>query len=338
MSGINPRIKVRAKSSQSIDYYVDGLKRGDRYILSECITLVESTHSKDDQLRLDLLKYATQQKSASRRIAITGSPGAGKSTLIEALGSSFITAGDDVAVLAIDPSSSQSGGSILGDKTRMQALSQATGAYIRPTAAGKTLGGTARHTKEAMTLCEAAGFDTIIIETVGVGQSETEVAGIVDMMLVVLLPGAGDEVQGIKRGIMEMADLLIINKADGDRLSLAHDTMLAYRSALSLLPRRHDTWRPKAIKVSALHKEGLDKITAAVTTYYTTLGGEAIDRLRLEQDAKWYRYQVERIIIDRFLKDPTYAQIVNDCMTDIVQADIDAFTALDQTINQILGA
>lgn len=328
---------MRAKSSKSIDYYIKGLQRGDRYILGECITLVESTKAKDQSIRLALLQYACTLKSASRRIAITGSPGAGKSTLIEAIGNRFITSGERVAVLAIDPSSSQSSGSILGDKTRMQELSQSSGAFIRPTAAGKTLGGTARHTKEAMTLCEAAGFDTIIVETVGVGQSETEVAGIVDMMLVVLLPGAGDEVQGIKRGIMEMADLLIINKADGDRLSLAKDTMLAYRSALSLLPRRHKSWRPKTIQASALYKQGLDKITAAISEYYTALGSQAIHQQRLDQDAKWYRYQVERMIIDRFLKDPSYAQVVKNYKTQVAAAKIDAFSALDQTILKILG-
>lgn len=335
MSKINPKIQIRKRAKKPLSYYCEGLLSGDRYILGECITIIESQQEKDRMLRQQLLSYAAKQPSATRRIAITGSPGAGKSTMVEALGVDLVHRGAKVAVLAIDPSSSQSSGSILGDKTRMENLTQLADVYVRPTPAGKTLGGTARTTRETMTLCEAAGFDTIVIETVGVGQSETEVAGLVDIMLLLLLPGAGDDVQGIKRGIMELADLLIVNKSDGDRLQMARDSVKSYRSAVSLLPTQHDGWQPRVLTASALEHRGIDTIMAGVDDFYTSLGSDYITHRRQRQDADWYQYQMERRIIDRILQVPKHATLVGQYYQAILSQDQDPFGAVEATLQEI---
>lgn len=248
-----------------------------RRALAKAITLLESTRADHRQQADALLTQLLPHTGRSFRLGISGVPGVGKSTFIEALGLYLIGQGHRVAVLAIDPSSTVSGGSILGDKTRMEKLARDPNAFIRPTPAGAALGGVARRTREAMLLTEAAGFDVVLIETVGVGQSETTVAGMVDMFLLLLAPGGGDDLQGIKRGIMELADLVIINKADGDLLPKARLAAADYRMALQLMRPRHAEWKPQVQLASALLNEGIAEI-------WTTIG---MYRAALEKTGTW---------------------------------------------------
>lgn len=250
--------------------YAAGILRGDRVVLGRAITLVESSRADHRDLADEVLERCLPYTGNSFRLGITGPPGVGKSSFIEAFGSSLVKDhGKKLAVLAIDPSSQVSGGSILGDKTRMERLSTDPNAFIRPSPSGKALGGVANCTHETMLLCEAAGFDTVFIETVGVGQSETAVAGMVDFFLLLLLPGAGDELQGIKRGIVEMADLLVVNKADGDRMDLAKAARQDYAHALHLFPLKENGWQPKALTCSALTGAGLDQIWQLMLDFQT---------------------------------------------------------------------
>ena len=221
--------------AEQIQALADNILSGDRRALAKAITLVESTRSEHHQQTSTLLEMLMPQSGRSIRLGISGAPGVGKSTFIEALGIYLIKLGHSVAVLAVDPSSAVTGGSILGDKTRMETLAFSEKAFVRPSPAGRTLGGVTRRTRESILLCEAAGFDIILVETVGVGQSETAVADMTDMFLLLLLPAGGDELQGIKRGIMELADLIVVNKSDGDQIALANQTMADYRSAVHFL-------------------------------------------------------------------------------------------------------
>src|SRR5690349_10396595 len=245
----------------------DAVRAGDRRSLARAITLVESTrpdHREEAAALLDELMPAT---GGATRAGISGAPGAGKSTFIEALGLHLVDEGHQVAVLAVDPSSTRGGGSILGDKTRMEELSRTRGAFIRPSPSGGTLGGVARRTREALLVCEAAGFDVVLVETVGVGQSEVAVAGLVDLFLLLLAPGAGDELQGVKRGIVELADLVVVNKADGALADLARHTAGDYGNALHLLRARTDGWTARVLSCSALLGEGIAEVWAAVEEY-----------------------------------------------------------------------
>lgn len=261
---------------------------GDRRALSKAITLVESvlpTHRED---ALELLELLVPHTGNSIRIGISGAPGVGKSTFIESFGNYVIDQGHRVAVLAVDPTSSVSGGSILGDKTRMEVLSRKENAYIRPSPAGKTLGGVTRRTRETLLLCEAAGFDVIFVETVGVGQSETLVAEMTDMFLLLLSPGSGDELQGIKRGIMELADLILVNKSDGDQLPAANRTVSDYQLALHFLHSRSLNWTARVQAISALTSQGIDVAWQAVIEYRNLLehAGEISSR-RTAQSCAW---------------------------------------------------
>ncbi|NMO13625.1 methylmalonyl Co-A mutase-associated GTPase MeaB [Pyxidicoccus fallax] len=269
----------------SADAYVEGVRAGDRTVLARAITLVESEHPRHAALAQEVLTRLLPHTGNSRRVGISGVPGVGKSTFIDALGMHLVGAGKRVAVLAIDPSSSVSGGSILGDKTRMARLSRADNAYIRPSPSSGTLGGVARKTRETLLLCEAAGFDVVLVETVGVGQSETVVQEMVDFYVVLMLAGAGDELQGIKRGILEVADLIAINKADGDNAPRAERARAEYRAALHLM-------RPGAEPVittcSALEGQGIDTLWDAVETQVArrAASGE-LARRRTEQQVGW---------------------------------------------------
>jgi LAO/AO transport system kinase len=277
---------VRARLS--LDEYERGVRAGDRGVLARAITLVESRQPKDAELAQDLLARLLPETGRAWRVGITGVPGVGKSTFVDALGTQLCDAGHRVAVLAIDPTSSLSGGSILGDKTRMGRLSVAPNAFIRPSPSGLTAGGIARRTRETMLLCEAAGFDVVLVETVGVGQGETAVADMVDFFLVLALPGSGDELQGIKKGILELADGIAVNKADGDNAARARHALGDLLSAFKYLPRKRASWPTRAVATSGQTGAGLPELWQLVEEHRRVLeaSGE-LAALRAEQQATW---------------------------------------------------
>ena len=281
------------------------IRRGERRALARAITLVESTRADHRRNAEALLESLLPETGRSVRIGISGVPGVGKSTFIEAFGQYVIDQGHKVAVLAIDPSSQRTGGSILGDKTRMEMLSRRPEAFIRPSPAGATLGGVARRTREAGLLCEAAGFDVVLIETVGVGQSETAVADMVDLFMLLLLPGGGDELQGIKKGIVEMADLVAINKADGDNRLRADLTRQEQASALHYLQPATPEWTTAAILCAGLSGMGVPEIWQQIEAFYQKLEPRGIiaDR-RQQQSLAWMTDLIEEELKDRFYSDP----------------------------------
>ena len=258
-------------SDRSIQALAAAVRDGDRKALARAITLIESSRADHRRDAVALLEALLPQTGKAVRLGITGVPGVGKSTFIEAFGLHLVAEKHRVAVLAIDPSSKRGGGSILGDKTRMELLSRNPSAFIRPTPARGTLGGVARRTREAMLLVEAAGFDVVIVETVGVGQSETAVADMVDMFLLLLAPGGGDELQGLKKGIVELADALVVNKADGDLKAAAGRTAADYGNALGLLHPSNAVWRPPVLQCSALKGDGIGQVWTTVARYRTTM-------------------------------------------------------------------
>ena len=291
---INPnaasRIKKR-KKQLSVDDYVDGILRGDITILSRAVTMVESARPEHQQVAQQIIERCLPYSGKSIRLGITGVPGAGKSTFIESLGMHIIKNEGKLAVLAIDPSSERSRGSILGDKTRMEKLSAEQDAYIRPSPSAGSLGGVARKTRETIILCEAAGFDTIFIETVGVGQSETAVHSMVDFFLLLMLAGAGDELQGIKRGIMEMADAITINKADGENIHRAKLAQTEYRSALHLFPPTKSGWTPEVKTCSSLYHQDVDKIWDMVLEYVKLTKENTFFEANRRSQAKYWMYE-----------------------------------------------
>lgn len=286
--------------STQIRTMADEIRAGNRRALARAITLVESTRQDHREQANALLEMITPYTGNSIRLGITGVPGVGKSSFIEVFGNHVIDQGHRVAVLAVDPSSSISGGSILGDKTRMENLTRRREAFIRPSPSGATLGGVARRTRETLLLCEAAGYDLIIVETVGVGQSETMVSEMTDMFVLLLLPGGGDELQGMKRGITELADLLLVNKADGDARKIAYNTVLDYRSATHFLPRKHKSWTPRVEACSTAEDVGILEAWETVKEFTTALkvSGEWEQR-RARQALDWmWRETAESLLVD----------------------------------------
>jgi LAO/AO transport system kinase len=276
------------KKQPTADELINGIVAGDKTALSRAITLVESNNPQHLERANEVIKGCLPHANKSVRIGITGVPGVGKSTFIEAFGKHLTGLGKKVAVLAVDPSSSLSHGSILGDKTRMEELVKDNNAYIRPSASGDTLGGVARKTREAIILCEACGFDTIIIETVGVGQSETAVHSMVDFFLLLKISGAGDELQGIKRGIMEMADLIVINKADGDNIKRAKLAKTEYNRALHLFPPKNSGWQPKVTTCSAITHDGIAETWQTIQEYFELTKTNAyFEDKRKQQNQHW---------------------------------------------------
>jgi LAO/AO transport system kinase len=273
--------------------FADAIRAGDRRALARAITLVESGRATDRSRAEELLATLLPQTGGALRIGISGAPGVGKSSLIEAFGLFLVAAGHRIAVLAIDPSSPLSGGSILGDKTRMTELARLPAAFIRPSPAGGTLGGVARRTREAGLLCEAAGFDTIVVETVGVGQSETAVADMVDLFLLVLPPAGGDELQGIKKGIVELADIVLINKADGDLLPAAQRAAAEYRAALQMLRQQDTSWSVPVLLVSALRREGFSALWNEITRFRAAQGTQRLAARRARQGIAWMWREVD---------------------------------------------
>ncbi len=275
---------------------------GDRRALARAITLIESTRAADQTRAEQVLMALLPRSGGSFRIGISGAPGAGKSTFIEAFGKFLTGQGHKVAVLAIDPSSRRSGGSILGDKTRMEQLSRDPNAFIRPSPAGTTLGGVAQRTRETMLLVEAAGFDVVIVETVGVGQSETAVADMTDLFVLLQSPGGGDDLQGIKRGVMELADILVVTKADGDLIPAANRAAADYRMALHLMRPKHEGMPAKVLTVSSLEGKGISESWEAMKVFRDGLAKDGrIQRLRADQSRRWFWSEVQTILNEELL-------------------------------------
>ncbi len=284
----------------TLEQYRDGVLAGDRTVVARAVTLVESTNAHHQELAQELLVALLPHAGRSQRVGITGVPGVGKSTFIEAFGSQLTGTGHRVAVLAVDPTSSRTGGSILGDKTRMPLLSVDPNAFVRPSPSRGTLGGVTRTTRETMVVVEAAGFDVVLVETVGVGQSETIVADMVDFFLVLMLPGAGDELQGIKKGILELADLLAVNKADGDNVGRATSSASDYATALHLITPTEALWHPPVVTCSGLTGNGLDAIWAHIVRHRTILeGADQWQARRQSQQLRWMWSMVEERLLQR---------------------------------------
>lgn len=297
--------RVPLRKKMSVEEYVEGVKKGDRMILAKAITLIESNAPKDFDKAQRVLQALLPRTGHSLRIGITGVPGAGKSTFIEAFGQLLCQQGYKVAVLAVDPTSSITGGSILGDKTRMQKLSREPNCFIRPSPSGGTLGGVARKSRETMMLCEAAGCDVILVETVGVGQSETTVRFMVDFFMLVVLTGAGDDLQGIKKGIMELADAIVVNKADGDNLERAKVTQGEYERMVEFIRPATEGWKTHAYRCSALQKTGLLELWAVMREFEkVTKKSGAFENRRQRQIIAWVKTMIDEHLHNLFYEDP----------------------------------
>lgn len=297
----NLKLKTFVMTPQPLNHYLDGIRSGDRRILAKAITLVESRLPAHRALALELVEALLPHTGKAVRLGISGVPGVGKSTFIENFGMRLIDKGNRLAVLAVDPSSRRSGGSILADKTRMEHLAATPAAFIRPSPSGGALGGVARMTRESMLLCEAAGFDVVIVETVGVGQSEAAVAGMVDFFLLLMITGAGDALQGIKKGILEMAHAVAINKADGDNVDAARRMRKELASALHLMVPSSNSWTPRVVTCSAVTREGLDEIWEMVQQHRSaTLETGELSARRKEQSLEWMWAMIEEGLMDRF--------------------------------------
>src|SRR5690554_1762120 len=319
------RFRRKQPSAQEL---IDSIISGNKTALSRAITLVESTNPEHSEKASQVINGCLPYANNSIRIGITGVPGVGKSTFIEAFGKHLTAIGKKVAVLAIDPSSTISHGSILGDKTRMEELVKDENAYIRPSASGDTLGGVARKTRETVILCEACGFDVIIIETVGVGQSETAVHSMVDFFLLLKLSGAGDELQGIKRGIMEMADAIVINKADGDNIKKAKAAKTEFNRALHLFPPKKSGWTPKVTTCSSYTREGIDEVYTIIEKYFElTLQNDYFQDKRKEQNQYWFIQTIESELKNRFYSNEQNKIKLEKYRKQVEQNEISPFTA-----------
>ncbi|RXR20299.1 methylmalonyl Co-A mutase-associated GTPase MeaB [Flavobacterium stagni] len=319
---------AKRRIQPSADELLAGILAHDKTALSRAITLIESTNPDHLTKANTVIQGCLPHANRSVRIGITGVPGVGKSTFIEAFGSYLTQLGKKVAVLAVDPSSSISHGSILGDKTRMEELVKDENAFIRPSASGDSLGGVARKTRESIILCEAAGFDTIIIETVGVGQSETAVHSMVDFFLLLKIAGAGDELQGIKRGIMEMADAVVINKADGDNVAKAKLAKTEFNRALHLFPAKSSGWTPKVTTCSAFEKTGIDAIWELISDYLTLVqSNQYFDQRRQEQNQYWLMETINEQLMQRFYHHPEIAPLLEQNKKAVQNHELSPFAA-----------
>jgi len=330
---INPTLARKLGSRKAKDYgkgeIVDGILGGDRIVLSRAITLVESSRSEDRQMAEEIVEACLPHSGSSIRVGVTGVPGVGKSSLIEVLGMHLTDdLGRSVAVLAIDPSSQVSKGSILGDKSRMEFLSANPRAYVRPSPSRGSLGGVARKTRETVLLCEAAGFDTVLIETVGVGQSESTVHSMVDFFLLLMLAGAGDELQGIKRGIMEMADLLAITKAEGANRRRAEVAKREYENALHLFPSKRSQWYPRVLLCSAAESDGIKQIWKAIEEHDCQTKANGYWRLnRTEQAKSWMEETIEYELHDTFMASPSVRRLLPAMESRVLAGTLSPFSA-----------
>ncbi|MDG1572384.1 methylmalonyl Co-A mutase-associated GTPase MeaB [Robiginitalea sp. M366] len=320
----------KMRKPRDLDHLIRTMKTGDRGALARAITLVESALATDAVDVRKLVEACLDSGKNSIRIGITGVPGAGKSTFIEALGLMLANQGIRVAVLAVDPSSRISRGSILGDKTRMQELSRHENAYIRPSPAGTSLGGVTRRTRETISLCEAAGYQVILIETVGVGQSETAVHGMSDFFLLLKIAGAGDELQGIKRGIVEMADAIAINKAEGENREAANRAATQFRQALHLYPPKAGGWSPKVMLCSALEGSGIEDLWTLIREYTEIMKASGwFGRKRTEQNLEWMRRTLEDRLVGRFYEDPAFQAAYAEKREAVARLEMSPFGAAE---------
>ncbi len=329
------RLRKVRKGSQSNSQLLEGILTGDISLLSRAITLVESSLPDHRDRAQELIASCLPYSGNAFRLGITGVPGAGKSTFIEAMGKFIIEQGGKLAVLAIDPSSERSKGSILGDKTRMEELASCKDAYIRPSPSGGTLGGVARKTRETMILCEAAGFDTLFVETVGVGQSETAVHGMVDFFLLIMIAGAGDELQGIKRGIMEMADGIVINKADGNNIQRVRRAQAEFTNALHLFPTSRSGWVPRVNTCSSLYNSGIAEIWEMIQEYRNALTSNGyLESRRKEQSSYWMYETIREGIYSQVFSDPVMQKELKDLETQISEGRITSYMAASIILNK----
>ena len=317
------------------DIDLELLKRGDRRALAKAITLIESKRDDHRQQAQQVLEAALPFTGNSIRIGITGIPGVGKSTFIEAFGLYLIQQGKKVAVLAVDPSSPVAGGSILGDKTRMEMLSREANAFIRPSPSEGSLGGVAHKTRETMLLCEAAGYDVIIVETVGVGQSEYEVASMVDFFLVLMLPNAGDELQGIKKGILELADALVINKADGESINLAKQSQQHYQNAFHLL-QDNGFWTPRVLSCSALEHKGIDAVWEMILEYQKIANEHGVfQQQRREQNSQWMKKLLHELIELRLNQNTQVRTLSERLEREVIDGNCTPYAAAKQIVEKL---
>ncbi len=317
----------------TLDEYERGVRAADRAVLARAITLVESRDAEDGALAQALLTRLLPVTGGARRVGVTGVPGVGKSTFVDELGMRLVAKGHRVAVLAIDPSSALSGGSILGDKTRMARLSVEPRAYIRPSPSGLSPGGVARRTRETLLLCEAAGFDVVLVETVGVGQGETAVADMVDFFLVLALPGSGDELQGIKKGVFELADAIAVNKADGDGELRARVALSDIRAAIRYLPRKRPGWATRAVAVSGQTGAGLDELWGAVEEHRAALTATGeLGAMRAEQQRAWMWALITERLERRFRADAAVAGRVGAVEAEVLAGRMTPTAAADELL------
>lgn len=338
---VNPALrsdkKKYTRGKPDVQNLFEGIRNSDPTALGRGITLIESTLPDDRPAAQQLIQQCLPYSGNSFRLGITGVPGVGKSTFIESFGLLLIEKGKRVAVLAIDPSSLRTKGSILGDKTRMEALGNHAHAFIRPSASAGTLGGVARKTRESMILCEAAGFDVIFVETVGVGQSETAVSNLVDFFLLLMLAGGGDELQGIKRGIMEMADLVVINKADGDNLKKAGIAMQEYKQALHLFPPLPNGWKPEVMKTSALQREGLEEIWNQIVNFLKlTKNNGFFEKNRQQQALRVLEETIHNGITEHFFQHAEINKLLESYKNQILDKKISPYEASEQILAHYL--
>lgn len=335
VSSVNPYRKSKGKRKQyTADEYLEGILNGDIALLSQAVTLVESSLPEHQIIAQEVIEKCLPYAGNSVRLGITGVPGAGKSTFIESLGMHLIRSGKKLAVLAIDPSSERSKGSILGDKTRMEELSVAKNAFIRPSPSAGSLGGVARKTRESIILCEAAGFDTIFVETVGVGQSEISVHSMVDFFLLIQLAGAGDELQGIKRGIMEMADGIAINKCDGSNIDKAKVARSQYQNALHLFPAHESGWIPTAVTCSSIENTGISEVWKMIDDYITFVKvNHYFDYKRNAQSKYWMYETINEHLKNSFYQNSEIKKLLDINESKVLSNELSSFIAAKELLD-----
>ena len=325
---VNPYLRRRRKPMPTVGEMVEGILKGDVTMLSRAVTLVESLSNDHQVLAQEVIEKCLPYSGNSRRIGITGVPGAGKSTSIDTFGLHVLKDGGKLAVLAIDPSSERTKGSILGDKTRMEKLSIHPSAFIRPSPSAGSLGGVARKTRETIVLCEAAGYNNIFVETVGVGQSETAVHSMVDFFLLIQLAGTGDELQGIKRGIMEMADGIVINKADGDNIDRARLAQAQFRSALHLFPPTLSGWMPEVLCYSGYYETGIAEVWEMIDRYFEFVKANGHFEAKRHQQARYWMYEtINEKLRNHFYNDADVAALLDDREKRVLANQQSSFTA-----------